>query len=78
MHFGHCVVDTLHTTVAAHVRIGASGDFSYTNKFADDVRSLGAEMEAVFREGAMRALPKGNVPVDKDSWAYPQLDIQLR
>ena len=77
-HFGHCVVDTLHTTASARVRIGASGEFSDTNKFADDVRSLGAELEAVFREDAMWALLKGNVPVDKDIWPYPQLDIQRR
>ena len=64
-HLGHCVVDTLHTTVPARV-VGTGGEFSNTKHLVDDVRKLGAELEAVVREDATRAPPKGNEGVDKN------------
>ena len=64
-YLGHCVVNTLHTTVTARVA-GAGGDFSSTKTPVDDVRKLGAELKVVARESATRTPPKGNTPVDKD------------
>ena len=73
-HFGHCVVNTLHTTVTTRV-VGAGDDFSNTKKLADNVQILGAELEAVLREDITRAPPKGNVLVDKDVGRPPSCEF---
>ena len=46
--------------------VGAGGDLFNTKKLIYDVGKLGAELEAVVREGATWTPPKGNVPMDKD------------
>ena len=56
---------TFHPTVAVWVE-GACGNFSNPDKLANGVRELGAELEAVVREGAAWAPSEGNMPVDEN------------
>ena len=55
-HLGHCVVNTLHTTVTAWM-VGAGGDFSNTQKLIHDVRKFGAEL--LVSEGRGEPVPGG-------------------
>ena len=59
------MVGTLHATVTARM-IGVGGDFSDTKNLVEDVRKLGAELEAVVRKGTTRTPSKRTLPVDKN------------
>ena len=54
-HLGHRVVYTFHPTVAVWV-VGAGGNFVNPEKLINGMRKLVAELEAVVREDAARAL----------------------